>query len=311
MSNYPVESKNLHVPQLSDVAKILQDGLSKNFRDAKVEVVSCPDLTQAPYGLAAPGLCGSPRVADVGGVPYLMPKVHLEKIYDLPAVAQSIELPDAFIVGAGAGPFPYVGVNSEMMPNLVTGSSSKNGSRVVKFLPETDGYKLIELPQDELRCALLLNLYASEGKPGNVIRVRVKQRTGSDNFVSCMRKTLDAHFGEQSVGMGGTFRLVKGSAKCHVMPKFSEKDLKSDDDVNNWLKFFNMPAPMVFLSVFVSRDPGLDLRIEHSHGFGPNCGGHYHYDVTPEEVEYEGYFNVAEKVFRVDRPKVTHMIGRD
>lgn len=27
--------------------------------------------------------------------------------------------------------------------------------------------------------------------------------------------------------------------------------------------------------------------------------GHYHYDVTPEEVEYEGYFVVCDEVFRV------------
>jgi Domain of Unknown Function (DUF1907) len=31
------------------------------------------------------------------------------------------------------------------------------------------------------------------------------------------------------------------------------------------------------------RDPGQELRVEHSHGWGPNnVGGHYHYDDTPE-----------------------------
>ena len=308
---FPVESKILHSPSLSEVAQVLKDGLSKNFVNCSAEVVSCPDLTKTPYGLVAEGLCGSPRIADVGGVPYLMPKVNLDKLYNLNDVASSIDLPNAFIIGAGAGPHPYVGVNSEMMPNVFTGSSSKNGSRVVKYIPSSNHYKLEELPQDEMRCALLLNMYASEGKCGNVIRVRAKGRSGSDNFISCLRKALDEHYKEKAVGLGGTFRLVEGSAKCHVMPKFSDLPLNSDDDVNKWLKFFDLPAPMVFLSVFVSRDPGLDLRIEHSHGFGPNCGGHYHYDVTPESVEYEGYFNVAEKIYRVDRPQVTHQIGRD
>ena len=36
--------------------------------------------------------------------------------------------------------------------------------------------------------------------------------------------------------------------------------------------------------------------MEHTHGLNKEkCqGGHYHYDTTPEEVEYTGYFNLAE-----------------
>ena len=58
---------------------------------------------------------------------------------------------------------------------------------------------------------------------------------------------------------------------------------------------------------------GLDLRVEHTHGLNETAGqgGHYHYDTTPQEVVYHGYFNIAESCYRVDRPKVTHMIGRD
>ena len=41
---------------------------------------------------------------------------------------------------------------------------------------------------------------------------------------------------------------------------------------------------------------GLDLRVEHTHGLNKEkCqGGHYHYDITPEVIEYTGYFNLAE-----------------
>ena len=39
-------------------------------------------------------------------------------------------------------------------------------------------------------------------------------------------------------------------------------------EVNQWLKFYTVSAPLTVLSVFVSRDPGLDLRVEHSHGWG-------------------------------------------
>ena len=56
----------------------------------------------------------------------------------------------------------------------------------------------------------------------------------------------------------------------------------------------------------------MDLRVEHAHCFSSHGeGGHYHYDVTPEEVEYHGYYTVAEELWRIDRPAVTNDIGRD
>ena len=56
----------------------------------------------------------------------------------------------------------------------------------------------------------------------------------------------------------------------------------------------------------------LDLRVEHFHGFSAHGdGGHYHYDTTPNDVAYSAYFNVAEFMFRIDRPRETHTIGRD
>ncbi len=42
------------LPALSYHA-VLQGGLESNFRDVSVCVVDCPDLTQPPWKLAAPG----------------------------------------------------------------------------------------------------------------------------------------------------------------------------------------------------------------------------------------------------------------
>jgi len=57
---------------------------------------------------------------------------------------------------------------------------------------------------------------------------------------------------------------------------------------------------------------GLDLRVEHTHCFSAHGeGGHYHYDVTPKDVRYVGYFSIAERIYRVDPPAVTHLVGRD
>lgn len=112
--------------------------------------------------------------------------------------------------------------------------------------------------------------------------------------------------------MGGVFLLKSGRVKLHVMPDFSTSPLCSDDDVNQWLQYFEAAAPLICLTTFHSVDLGQDLRMEHTHCFsGHGDGGHYHYDTTPDQVNYEGYFNVARTLFRIDAPTLTHAIGRD
>ena len=89
----------------------------------------------------------------------------------------------------------------------------------------------------------------------------------------------------------------------HVMPDFSAQPLNTNEEKQKWLRYYDMSAPLVCLSVFHSYDPGLSLRMEHTHCFSEHGeGGHYHFDVTPDEVEYEGYFQVAKVLYRIDRP---------
>lgn len=169
---------------------------------------------------------------------------------------------------------------------------------------------LKEYPHKEF--CLLGNLFASEGKRNKVLQIKAKKRKGDDNFITSIRNSIASMYGTNAIGLGGVFMIKQGKAKLHVMPDFSKDPLESDKDVENWLKFYEMKSPLVCLSVMVSHDPGLDLRVEHTHCFSHHGdGGHYHYDTTPEEIEYEGYFSLAEEIYRVDRPTRTHQIGRD
>ncbi|KAL1471724.1 hypothetical protein MTO96_023551 [Rhipicephalus appendiculatus] len=228
------------VPSLEDVAKVLNDGLKSTFEHVEVSVVDCPDLKEKPFMLASEGICGKPCLADVGGVPYLVPIVQKDKTFLT-----------HLVIGAGAGPFNVVGVNSEMMHNMKYGDKPFNNSHYAK-INEDGSYELGRFTTSCCEFGLMANLMISEGKPGKVIRVSAKKRTGK--------------------------------AKLHVMPKFSTAPLLTNEAMNSWLKFFEMEAPLVCLSVFVSHDPGWDLRIEHTHCFSDHKqGGHYHYDTTPEE----------------------------
>ncbi|PRD24895.1 UNVERIFIED_CONTAM: Ester hydrolase C11orf54-like protein [Trichonephila clavipes] len=288
---------------------VLHEGLSGAFSHVDVQVVDCPDLRKKPYMLSSEGLCGNPRIADVGGVEYLMPLAKKDKVYDFKDITKKIGMPNAFIIGAGAGPRPHIGINCEMMANLKLGEGESINTHIAK-LDKDGACELVHL-KDNTQFCILGNIFISEGKPGKVLKVVAKNRKGSENFVTTMRLALAKKF-EKPVGIGGVFVIQTGKAKLHIMPDYSETPLKSTDDVNNWLKFFNMPAPLSCLSVFVSSDPGLNLRVEHTHCFSDHgVGGHYHEDTTADCVEYEGYFNVGQILYRIDQPTYVCDFGKD
>lgn len=305
MSSIAVEKVSLNVPTLGEVASVLQAGLQKNFANVDVQVVDCPDLRKEPFTLVSEGLGGQPRVLDVGGVPNLKPNVQRDKIYNMDNLAKLAELPGAFLIGAGAGPFHTVGVNCEFMANIRTLSgdqAGQNGS-YISLVNKDNSCKLSQLGENSRDCALMVNLLASEGKPGKVLQVKASHRTGNESYVDAMRFALKQHFGEKIVGIGGTFAILQGKAYMHIMPDFPKEPLLDDAAINRWLKFYNMSSPLICLGVLYSHDPGYDLRIEHFHGFSHHGeGGHYHHDTTPDNAEYLGYFTVAEYLYRIDRP---------
>ncbi|KAH9892116.1 hypothetical protein F4778DRAFT_750916 [Xylariomycetidae sp. FL2044] len=174
---------------------------------------------------------------------------------------------------------------------------------------------------DSTNAALLVNLFGSSGDRGPVLKISARGRTGPDNLISCVRRAVHEHYGDdRQVSLGGAFVIRRGTARFHIMPDFPPpeklpwKDVKEIDD---WLHYHDFAAPMVCLTVFHSADArGLGLRMEHTHCFAAegedlNRGGHYHYDLRPtgdgegeedEEIEYECYLNTAKILYRIQPP---------
>jgi hypothetical protein len=304
MTRWSVHKVPLSPPTLEELVAPITSGLSSNFEHVSVSVVPCPDLCQAPFNLAAPGLSGNPRIADVGGPPNLSPSPKLDRKYSLIEMAKLMEMgPKGALLGASAGPFHVLGVNSELMPNLSFDAETVTNRTHYAQIDERGGCLCKELSSTDF--GLMANLFGSDGSPGNVLKIAAKIRTGKANFIQTVQNALKAEFGERTISMGGVFVIKKGKANLHVMPDFSETPLNSRREVDEWLRYFDMEAPLVCLSVFHSHDPGLALRMEHTHCFSDhNQGGHYHDDITPNEVEYEAYFNVAEALYRIDRPEI-------
>ncbi|KAL8591951.1 hypothetical protein ACOMHN_020429 [Nucella lapillus] len=309
----PVTKVQLHVPPMEDIVQVLQSGLQQTFSSVAVSVVDCPDLTQKPFSLSAKGICGKPRLADVGGPPNLVPLVNREKLYHMGDVATLVELPGAFMVGAGAGPFGVVGANSELICSVHVSEDGRSAvschSHVSKIDPK-DGSCILDSLKETLNFNLMGNFLCCQGLPGKVLEIKASYRTGEDNFMSAVRKSLQTRYGDKPVGLGGVFLIESGKAKVHIMPDFSTTPLDTNEKVNDWLKFFEMDAILVCVGELVSHDPDLDLRVEHFHCFSDlGQGGHYHCDTTPADVQYRAYFTVAETLYRIDQPPTTNLLG--
>ena len=96
------------------------------------------------------------------------------------------------------------------------------------------------------------------------------------------------------------------------MQDFSSTPLTTEKELNNWLRFYDMSAPLVAVGTFVSAETELDLRVQHFHSFGHQGeGGHYHIDTTPETAEYLGYFSVADTLYRIDQTPDKPAFGKD
>jgi hypothetical protein len=76
---------------------------------------------------------------------------------------------------------------------------------------------------------------------------------GSAKFLSICKVKFDWHI--ECSGVGAAFIITNSKVKQHVMPDFSKTPLNTDDDVNHWLKFYDMNPPLVAVGTFVTNDP--------------------------------------------------------
>lgn len=312
--------------RLDEVIKAIQPALQSNYAEVVVETAQCPDLRLAPFHLASEGLSGRPVVSDIGGQPNLFPSPQLDKRYSMVAVARDcmqMSPEQGMLIGAGAGPFHVIGQNSELAPNLAWKngfSNVENLTHYTKMDATESGLKPVCEKCSSTDCALMMNLYGSSGLPGSVLKISAHKRVGSmKSFTDVIRFALHDHFGDETpVSLGGVFVIKKGRTNFHVMPDFPPSDqlpFKDPKQLNDWLTYHDFSVQghgkgdeIVCLTVLHSADPDkkMGLRMEHTHCFSKDGrGGHYHYDLEDEDVEYEGYFNVAEAIYRVDRPQVT------
>lgn len=75
-----------------------------------------------------------------------------------------------------------------------------NGGYTAKISGKEESCVLEPVPDSEPRAALLLNLFVSRGEPGQVLKISCKKRTGSLNFIECIRLGLLEKYQDKCVG---------------------------------------------------------------------------------------------------------------
>ncbi|CAJ0948283.1 unnamed protein product, partial [Mesorhabditis belari] len=291
----------LHVPPLNELGEAIREGLQENFNEVNVQITPCPDLRSEEIGLVSRYFGASMKLADIGGPGNLFPQIHKEKKFDIKEICELCESGTGSAFGPGAGPWPVVGTNSEMVADVDCGKD-KVATKIAKIVDSEKGYATETITSPTFSLMANLAITGDPEKQVDVVHIHAKVRKGKLNFTDSIRQAVAKCYGEQAVSLGGVFIIRKGKAKLHVMPDFPACPWNTEDEITrDWLKYFEMSAPLVCCSVMHSHDPGHHLRMEHTHCFSKHGdGGHYHYDTTPEEVEYEGWFAPAEKVFRID-----------
>ncbi len=293
--------------ETGDLVAALQSGLAKHYETVSVDAVECPDLSS--IGVASSGMCGETALLEFGGEPYAHNPKYRGTSVSVSKMLAASGIDNAKVFGAAmADTAALAGNAGEMISNV----GDENLSRVARVSPDK---QCISDPYPADTCGPIANLFVSEGAPGEVICIDVKKRIGDQiSLTQAMRDSLSAVTGgNKHVGIGGVFQLLAGQIKSHVMPNYDclvegYYDVDKEQVVKDFLQFYDHMGPgLLFFTALWTGDPtggDLNLRVsgEHTHFYHPDTSvqqaGHYHGDVTPDEVHYRGYFKPADRIVR-------------
>ena len=308
-----IEKSKFKEYSLNKISEALQSGLSNNYKVVEVSIVDCPNLRD--WDCPSEGISGNQKIIDVGGEPYMHDPKLIGAEFDYEEISKMIGSEKSYALGAGSGAMSCLeGHCGELVinENLITSESKSIIARV------GSNKECIAEKYTARKHGGLGNVFYSDGGRGKVIKIKIKERSGEQGSLpQSMRKALSDNLkieGNDHLALAGVFRMLKGKIKSHVQPDYADikheyYDPEQMKCVKDFLQFYEPVGPeLQGYSILWTGDPtGGDLNLresgEHTHFHSytkENIAGHYHFDVTPEEIEYEGYFNTAEEVHRVN-----------
>ena len=313
MMQLKIEKSKFKEYSLDKISEALQSGLSNNYKEVEVSIFDCPNLRD--WGCPSEGISGNQKIIDVGGEPYMHDPNLIGAEFDYEEISKMIGSEKSYALGAGSGAMSCLdGHCGELVinENLITDESKSIIARVGK------NKECIAEKYTARKHGGLGNVFYTDGVKGKVIKIKIKGRSGEQgSLTQTMRKSLSDNLqikDNEHIALAGVFRILNGKIRSHVQPDYKDikheyYDPKQMKCVKDFLQFYEPVGPeLQGYCVLWTGDPtggNLNLREsgEHTHFHSytkENVAGHYHFDVTPEEIEYEGYFNTAVEVHRVN-----------
>lgn len=313
---------DLFIPKRDELATVLQRGLRCHFKEATVEWVDCPDLTQEPFNLAKPGLRGNAIISEIDELCFPFSEFHQEyNIKKIIKKVHNISSNGGLIIGASMGLRRSTG----QLGNLIMNASYSrhpvikddikiiNQSRLA-FPDKTTGRCGLEfVTDDNPYCYPNGNFFISEGMPGQVLKVWAKKCTGLQ-FLTALQSTLADEYcsgtSPKAIGLGGTFVMKSGRAKHYVISHRYNTRITASTNLDDWLHYYDLDAPLVAVGTLFSSKPkcwpktsalyakdicGLTETHFHAYSSDGVTGGHFYKDLeSMDPVEYLGYFYPAQ-----------------
>jgi hypothetical protein len=260
-------------------------------------------------------MSGNQKITDVGGEPYMHDKKYIGAEFDFRDVAKFIGAEKSYAFGAGSGAMSCLdGHCGELVinANFITNEHKSVIAMVGK------NKECITKDYSASKHGGLGNVFYTDGKQGKVIKAIIKGRSGAQgSLTQAIRTALLENLelkGNDHLGLAGVFRVLKGKIKSHIQPDYEDikheyYDPKQMKCVKDFLQFYQpVGSELQCYTVLWTGDPtggNMNLResSEHTHFHSYNNkqeAGHYHCDVTPDEIEYECYFNTADEIYRVN-----------
>ena len=308
-----IEKANFENISLEKIAEALQKGLVENYKEVEVSTENCPNLKK--WGCPAEGISGNQKIIDVGGEPYMHDKKLIGTEFNYEIIAKKIGSEKSYALGAGSGAMSCLdGHCGELVinENFIT-SESKS---IIAMVGERK--QCISKKYEDKKHGGLGNIYYTDGKKGKVIKLKIKERIGKQGSLpQAMRSALSKNLNTNNnnhIALAGVFRILSGKIKSHIQPDYADIKHEYYDEklmkcTKDFLQFYEpVGSKLQCYSILWTGDPSggrLDLRESgehtHFHSYDDNSeAGHYHYDVTPKDIEYECYFNTAEEIHRVN-----------
>ncbi|CAF1222295.1 unnamed protein product [Rotaria sordida] len=317
--DYRILRYPLFIPtdQGQSMIQAIENELKQVYKHVKIRLVpnneaNTIDLSAEPWNLAGINLGTNGIFCQLGGAKNVELKQGHSIRFDISSVLDQLHIKNeqTLVIGPGAADGTYLGCNGELVVNMTFDQYNKTinqrsySSLVTK--EEQPYQNLYEIKT----CGPFQHIMISSidhTKSTILFEIDVQERLSDENeeennFISIIRRSLKQYSQQQPMALGGIFRIEKGIIKAHVMPEFVNEDLIRKEQVDQWLKFYDMHAPLNCLSVLLTEDiNNAGFRLEHSHFFSDHGeAGHYHFDITPKQIHYHGYFILCKEAIIVD-----------